>query len=377
MSFRMITAEGRKAECLIRRKALLEANMRIPADVRALGLAELESGKIPTSPFKPGFDITQHIRIVNSGKQVAAEFTSTGGFAAAWWERQRYEVDAGRDLVPVLYDAIYNVITDSTLPRMVSINSLGPAGVVFELTPEGGEVKFASIGSGSKAVEIQHYSVGLEYTEDVFIYNELFRLPNFERRFGEAHNALLNHIHLYPILSYAYAAANQTDGTALTYGANENLPERYLRTFEAAMANAVQDTTNPRRGPYALMVSTANLFTAERALTRVAQQGITAQSSALGRISTVIAYDGWTGTRGNKQTSYSGVTPGKAYLIDLSNRDMDYQSYFKHGLRRVVGESDMSRFILEQIIWDSRFGVYANPLASVEEITLPTLPEEA
>ena len=97
----------------------------------------------------------------------------------------------------------------------------------------------------------------------------------------------------------------------------------------------------------------------------------TKQSSAIDAITQVIAYDGWTGTRGRKVTTYAGVSSGTAYLIDQSHKSLDFNSFVKQGLDSAIGNSDVSRFIMDQIVWDTYLGVYANPTASVEVITLP------
>lgn len=328
---------------------------------------------IPKSRFREGFNINDEIRIVTEGKQQVAEFIGTSDFNQNFISRQQYEVDAGRKEEPLLYTGLYDITEDSTLPRNVPVNVLGPAGVIFDEIKEGGEVKFATVGESSKTIPIVHHGVGLEYTEDLFIYNELWRLSRMERQFGRAHNAKLNHIHLYPIISYSYGAANQTDGSSLTnFRVEAKLPEKYMRAVEAAIAHSVTDTSNPRTGPYAIMCSTADVFTFQRALSNVPQQGYDEQSDARGRIRGLIAYDGWTGTRGKKSVTYTGVSAGTAYLIHLGNMMEDYQSYVKHGLRRQSGNADMSRFVLDQVIWDFRQGVYANPLRSVEKITLPS-----
>ena len=143
-------------------------------------------------------------------------------------------------------------------------------------------------------------------------------------------------------------------------------------TLEAAIANSKSDTSNRRRGPYILLIAGANEFTVERALTRVAQQGVSLQAnSALSAVRSVISYDGWTGTRGNKSVTYSGVTAGKAYLISQQYRGLDYVSFEKQALTNGGTQEDITRF-LTQTVWDSYYGVYANPLRSVEEITWPS-----
>lgn len=338
---------------------------------RDVFLSELSNGQIPVARFAEGFEMNKFVRRSNQ-QGVVAEFIGTGNFSSEFTTRRRYEVDAGRDEEPLLYQPIYNTVVDSTLPRSVPVQVLGPAGVVFEEVNEGGEVKFATVGEYTKSITMAHYATGIQYSEDLFMYNELWRLPNLERQFGTAYNALLNHIHMNPIISHSYGAANQTDGTALTsFKATADLAEKYMRTIEAAIASASTDSSNPRRGPYAILCSTADLFTIERALGRVPQEGFDAQSSARGRVRSVVAYDGWTGTRGKKSVSYAGVSAGTAYLIDLSNRNMDFQSFMKHDLRETMGNGEPTRFIMEEVIYDVRLGTYASPVRAVEEITLP------
>lgn len=326
----------------------------------------------PKASFAEGFDITRELRLITEGQHTVAEFIGTGHFAQQFFERQQYEIDAGRGLEPLLYGPIYDLTEDPSLPRLVPIHSMGPAGIVFERVEEGGEVKFASMQSGSRTVELVHYAAGIEYSDDLFAYNELWRLSSLERQFGSAYHALLNHVHLAPILSASYDSAHQTDGTALTsFAAAADLAEKYLRALEAAMSASVTDADDPRRGPYVLLVASADLFTVQRALNPVAQQGFDLQGLAGGRIRAVVAYDGWSGLRGNALTSYPGVTAGTAYLIDLSRQMQDFQSFVKHPLRRQQREGDGSRFVVEQVIYHARFGVYAAPTRAVQELTWP------
>ena len=85
---------------------------------------------------------------------------------------------------------------------------------------------------------------------------------------------------------------------------------------------------------------------------RVPQEGLAIQSSAIGRIQNIIAYDGWSGSRGKKTVSYSGVTAGKAYLINLGFKEQDHQSYEKQPLQSASADGDLSRFILENAVLD-------------------------
>jgi hypothetical protein len=244
---------------------------------------------------------------------------------------------------------------------------MGPGGVIFEEVFEGGEVKFSGVTAGEFTVPIRHFATGLEYSKDLVIFNSLWNIAIFERAMGISHNALLNHLHLSPITTFTYAAANQT--AANTDG--DSVAENYMLTLQDAVTNAKADTANPRRGPYTLLIASANMFTMERSLRRVPQTGIDVQSSAIDTIRNVIVYDGWSGTRGAKTVTYSGVTANKAYLISQQYRGQDFRSFEKQALQNEGQETDISRF-LTQSVWDSYYGVYANPLRSVEEVTLPT-----
>jgi hypothetical protein len=316
-----------------------------------------------------GLDIREHVKEAGRDKNgLVYEFIGTDTFGDEWVTRQRFEVNAGREEEPLLYLPIYNTIRDASLPEIIPISTIGPAGVVFEEVLEGGEVKFASIGSGSKSVTLRQFGTALEYSKRLVIFNQLWNVSLVERQVGVAYNALMNHLHLSPILTYSYAAANQTAASAI----GSTLEEKYLRTLEDAITNSKTDGTNRRPGPYALLVNAGQAFTMERALFKVAQTGFTKQSSAIDAIRDVIVYDGWSGTRGKKATTYAGVTTGKAYLVNLGYKDQDFQSYIKQDLMSEMGNPDISRFIKEQIVWDTFLGVYSNPVGSVEEITLPT-----
>jgi hypothetical protein len=121
------------------------------------------------------------------------------------------------------------------------------------------------------------------------------------------------------------------------------------------------------------MCSTRDYFTWLRALNPAnTQNDVTTQTSeVLGLVSNIIVYNGWSGTRGKKTVQYSGVTAGKSYLIDLSLRERHFQSYFKYQLRSRSGNPNVSKFVLDQTVWDTWFGVYADPAGAVEEIALP------
>ncbi|MCL4863384.1 MAG: hypothetical protein KJZ93_28530 [Caldilineaceae bacterium] len=324
---------------------------------------------LPFSKAAEGFDLRNHVQEIRQPNgQAIYEFIGSDNFGAEWYERTRFEVDAGRLRVPTLYEPIYDIVVDANLPETLNIKNFGPGGFVFEEVFEGGEVKFASVTSSEASVRQRQFGVGLEYSKKLVMFNQLWQIARMERNAGEAHNALLNHLHFYPILNYTYPASNQTGPNP----AGETLVEDWFLTIEDAIVASMNDTTNPRPGPYALLIHPARTFMVERMLSRVPQQGFRLDSSAANSIQTVIGYNGWTGTRGRKATTYPGVPFEKGYLINLSFRDEDFVSLVKQPLDSVTGNPDVSRFILEQIVWDVWLGIFSNPGRAVQEIVWPT-----
>lgn len=324
--------------------------------------------KTPKREFPKGFKFTDHVREVSGRPGVIAEFIGAGSFANAFVTRQMYEIDAGRDEEPILYESIYDIVESADLPEIMPIDVLGPMGVAFEEVVEGGEVKFATVGQSQKSVRIRQYATALEYTKKLIMFNQTWDLPTLERQVGNAYNALLNNIHLSPIISFSYKAANQT--AASTVGTL--IEEKYTRTLEDAITASKTDTSNPRRGPYDLLIAGGDMFTVERALRLRIQDGANPNAvPGASFIDNVIVYDGWTGMRGKKQITYTGVTTGTAYLVN-KQYPVDFKSYLKQGLMDETGDGDISRFIVEQKVWDTWLAAFANPLRAVEEITWPT-----
>lgn len=368
----VITREALIKKNMQRRSDQIKEDKRIPDRQKREWLETLDGGQIPT--ITPNFKLSEVVNLGGGAAGALGEFVGTGDYPTAWFNRQRYEVEAGRDEEPLLFPSIYNVVRDPNLEEAFTIYTQGDGGVVFEQVREGGEIKFSHVTSGSKTVRINVYATGLEYSEQLIRFNRLFQIAVVERQAGKAYNALLNHAHLSPILDYSYTSDNITDGSAMTteFRATDSMPLKYLKALEAAMVASKQDSTNPRRGPYAILAGTAAAFEFERVLNRVPQQGFDQQSSAIDMVQAVIAYDGWSGTRGKKPTSYSGVGSTYAYLVNLGFREMDFQSFFKVELERKSGNADVSRLIMEQERWSTWFGLFADPGRAVHRITLPT-----
>lgn len=276
-------------------------------------------------------------------------------------------LELGREQVPLLYTPIYRRLEDANFSQNVDVWPFINAQVVFLQHMELEEVKMGTRKIGAKdTVPIITYAAGFEYTEDMVLYDKTWEKAELDRAMGEAYNALLNHIHFNPILSFSYAAKNKTaaDTTGSTY------LEKLRNTIKAGLKHAAQDkntdTGAPRR-PNILLTHSSNRWEIEECLQRM-QIGGTIYP-AISQIDTLIFYDGWSIAVGEKTYEYAGCDAGKAYLIEGQKY---FRELVKHDLRVDAQKGDLTRLVEEQIVGRARRGVIASPANAVEELTLPS-----
>ena len=178
--------------------------------------------------------------------------------------------------------------------------------------------------------------------------------------FGRAYNALLNHLHLSPIIGATYPGGNSTAyiTTGTTRAQNVHL------TLQAAYRASV--LASPRRTGTVLLASEADRFDIEQAiLTPV----FDANGNALANvpITTIIYYDGEEIDVGSDANIYPGVTPSTCFLIFPQRK---LKELVHHDLRIDIGPADISRLVEGQQVGRSRRGVFANLNESVQKVAL-------
>ncbi len=270
------------------------------------------------------------------------------------------DVELGREQVQPLYQPIYERIQDANLPRVIDAKWALTGTVVFTEHIEGEEVKFGRLqAEQGPTARILTYTAGFEYTKEMKDFNEAFSVEILNRAMGEAYNALLNHIHLYPIIGFSYKSANKT-----AYQAESDKPA-WVGVYNT-LVQAVADAAVAKRPGTVLLASTADQANIEMAL-RGGHQIEGTVYPAISGIQSVIYYDGWEVTVGKKSYSYAGVTPGKAYLIRPKR---GFKELVKQDLRIEATAGDLSRLIESQIVGYAYRGVYAAIEENVQEIAL-------
>ncbi|MDD3927135.1 MAG: hypothetical protein PHT33_10825, partial [bacterium] len=261
-------------------------------------------------------------------------------------------MELGREAVPLLYKAIYRTIEDANFTENVDIAPFIRAQVVFLLHMELEEIKFGTRKIGPKdTVPINTYAAGFEWTEDMRLYDKTWERNELDRAMGEAYNALLNHMHLAPILEFSYAAKNKTGADAT--GATPL--ERMRNTVKAGLQHSALDKntdTRKPRNPSVLLAHSSRRMDIEECLQRMQISGTI--YPAISQIGTIVLYDGWSDLVGEKEYSYAGCDTGKAYLIEPIRY---FRELIKHDLRVDAQAGDLSRLVEQQIVGRARRGV--------------------
>lgn len=314
------------------------------------------------------------------GKVQTFEFTKPIGEMIVSSESQAYflkeaylEIELGKNEHPVVYSSLYETISDSNFPETFKAIWMQWGRVVFLQHIEGQEVKFGTReAEEGDTASIVCYTAGFEYTEDMVLYNKTFDMQTLNKAMGEAYNALLNHIHLFPIIDFGYTSANQT--SASTNFDTPAFPDwddytRLVMNTRMTLIDAVKATRqdDPSRIATKLLIHSSNEQVITDALGGLQVAG-NFPTKVVG-IDEVILYDGTSITVGAQTFTYTGCPTDKAYLIQPKKY---LKELVKHDLIVDAGDADLSRLIEKQIVGRTRRGVYAGVARSVEEITLPS-----
>lgn len=271
------------------------------------------------------------------------------------------DVELGKEQVQLIYSPIYDTISDSNLPEVLDAKWALSGSCVFLEHMEGDEVKFGSIeAENGPTARIKTYTTGFEYTKKMVDFNESFNVEILNKSMGEAYNALLNHIHLSPIINSEYKAKNKT--AFQTGGADA--PE-WMGMYKT-LAKATKDASLAKRPGTVLLANSADSMDIEMAL-RGGYQDKGTILPPINGISSIIYYDGWDVKVGKKLHEYKGVPQGKAYLIRPKR---GFKELIKQDYTVETGNKDVSRLVEEQIVAYCYRGVFAAIEENVQEITL-------
>lgn len=351
---------------------------------RIVTIDELRKAKRQTSFEAPvpymlnGKSHTATKKVVNGEMEVydlqkpIGEMIGTPAVHRELVEKVVFDVELGREQVPILYDPIYERREDRNFPKQFEAPWASHGVIVFHEWEEGEEIKFGHIQAEKGPIaKLTTYAAGFEYNEDMEEWNQTWDMTELDRAFGEAYNALLNHIHLFPIIDFNYQAGNTTnaiyvnnEGKKVT-GADQALAHPALSMRETLLAGIAKTTKEKRKGNI-LLISESRLDHVKRAMGEMHIRGTDFASVA--GIDTIIAYDGWNVKVGKKDYSYAGVKEDEAFLIRPKR---GFKELIKHDLLVDATLPDLSRLVTTQIVGRTRRGVFAAVEENVQKIKLP------
>ena len=274
-------------------------------------------------------------------------------------EKVVLDVELGREEVPVLYTPIYQRLEDPNFPRVLDAKWALEGRIVFLERMENEEVKFGTLAAEQGPIaRIVSYAAGFEYTEEMLLYPYTFELEVMNRAMGEAYNALLNEIHLAPILDFDYQAANQT-------AAQGDDDEAYALQIRKTLRQALVDTATAGRPGSILLANAAQRWDIEDSLKGMWVSGT--QVEPLEGITDIIYYNGWSVTVGEKTYSYSGVPLNTAYLIRPRR---GFKELVKRDLMVDAQPGPLNRLVEEQVVGRAYRGVFAAIEENVQEVDL-------
>jgi len=333
---------------------------------------EIHAGEMDS--YRLGLPLKAYLAPFGAGRQWnehAGELLTTPPNLASFVQKTVVDLELGREQVPLLYPPLFRTISDTNLTEDVDVGVVtSRASVVFVDFKETGEVKFGTrtITPGV-TVKLGTYAAGFEYTEDMVEYDRTWQVSQLNDAFGRAYNALLNHIHLSPIIIYSYAAKNLTAASTV-HGVGVDARMLNIReTIKQGMIHAGQDKltdTGIGRSPTVLMAHSSRRWDLEEALQSRTINGTV--YPALAGVDTLLFYDGYSIKVGAKTYTYGGVGVNDAYLIDTSTYLIEL---VKHDLRVDAAPGDLSRLIQQQVVGRTRRGVFISPPNAVEKLTLP------
>jgi len=280
------------------------------------------------------------------------------------------DVELGKEQVPILYTPIYERLQDPNFPQDFEAKWAQYGTVIFFEHLEGEEVKFGSLQAEEGPIaHIRGYAAGFEYTKEIELFNQTFNLELLNRAFGEAHNAILNHLHLGAIIGHVYGNDNKT-GPVYVDETGQVLDDatgsHYILSLRATLRQALKDTRTANRPGTILLASSADQEDIAEALASFTIQATPYR--ALEGITDVIYYDGWNTQVGKKAYSYEGVEAGTAYLIRPKR---GFKELIKQDLQINATMGDITRLVESQIVGDFWRGVFAAVDENVQKITFP------
>ena len=213
-----------------------------------------------------------------------------------------------------LYKDVYEEIKDSSFPQSLEVKDIVGLQTAFSIVSDGESVplsdfRFEDLGT----VHFKTMATGYSVTEEWVAFNQAWKVEQANKALGQAYSAILDHIHLAPIISANYDSKSETKKVAVKDGTPLQIVYHSLR-------QGLKDAMS-RRNRYGYIfkptIALCNSSTALDVMSAV--KGETEKGKTLGTlgmIEKVIVYDGWAGEVNGVKHEFASPKDNEVFLIE-------------------------------------------------------------
>lgn len=266
---------------------------------------------------------------------------------------------------PTVYQEIYDEIVNSAFPETVKVRDLIGLQAAFGVVHDGESVAMASFKLGKfESVDMQTFAAGYSISKDWVDYNQFWKVDQANRALGIAHNAILDHIHLSPIISASYTGKAITNKVSTGSTNLENVWLTLRSGIQAALKRKSSHGYLLR--PTIALCNSATAMDVEAAVNGLLQKGT--QLGSLGVIQKVIAYDGWDGEVNGVVHNFAATKDNEVYLIQPKQTfkalvKTDITQLSQRGNILTLSELDVAQFFRRAVVADVTNSVHKVMLA--------------
>lgn len=305
-------------------------------------------------------------RLAKAEKEAAGEMSMQD--VRAFIQNATVDVTKGMATNPTLYQFIYDEIFNSEFTETIDVRDLIGLQAAFGIVNAGESVPLAGWKTGKlETVKMLDYACGYSVLKKWVTYNQFWNVEQANKAMGVAHNAILDHIHLFPIIKASYSGGSITN--KVTGAAYTNATELTIvyYTLRKGIKDALkrQNAQGFKLRPTIALCNSATAMDVEAAVAGMLQNG--SQLGPLGQIKTVLAYDGWQGEIKGEKVTFDAPADNEVYLIQP--KDM-FRALVKTDITQLTQKGDIMKLSNLDVAQFFSRAVVADVSGSVHKVVL-------
>lgn len=215
---------------------------------------------------------------------------------------------------PPLYKEVYDEVYDTSFPQSLEVKDIIGLQTAFGIVGDGESVPLADFKCEDLGtVHFKTMATGYSVTEEWVAFNQSWKIESANKAIGNAHTAILDHIHFSPIIKAKYEAKSETKKVDVKDGTPLQIVYNSLRKgLKDAMGR------RNRKGyvlkPTVALCNSSTALDVMSAINGETEKGKTLGS--LGMIEKVVVYDGWAGEVNGGKYEFEAPKDNEVFLIE-------------------------------------------------------------